>query len=235
MVKDQIDLKEECKQLLISNNIPVTRPRILLLEILLKNKGPLKVEDIIKLSEGKLALSSLYRIINSLKDLNLISEFQTPDKTKVIELSNIKDDHHHHIFCKSCGAINDFELNDALEKNLMSNIKGTHRNGSSRYRLPNTSHLSFDDVDAGDLLILANDKGLCIASGSACSTGTREPSRIMKAMGHTDERALSSIRLSVSSMNTDQEIEESSQIIIACVEKIRSLRSDGPVIFSSDK
>lgn len=126
-------------------------------------------------------------------------------------------------------------MRDALEKNLISNIKGTHRNGSSRYRLPNTSHLSFDDVDAGDLLILANDKGLCIASGSACSTGTREPSRIMKAMGHTDERALSSIRLSVSSMNTDQEIEESSQIIIACVEKIRSLRSDGPVIFSSDK
>ena len=123
MVKDQIDLKEECKQLLISNNIPITRPRILLLEILLKNKGPLKVEDIIKLSEGKLALSSLYRIINSLKDLNLISEFQTPDKTKVIELSNIKDDHHHHIFCKSCGAINDFELNAALEKNLEKEIK----------------------------------------------------------------------------------------------------------------
>ena len=45
MPKDPIDLKEECKQLLISNNIPVTRPRILLLEILLKNKGPLKVED----------------------------------------------------------------------------------------------------------------------------------------------------------------------------------------------
>ena len=123
MVKDPIDLKEECKQLLISNNIPVTRPRILLLEILLKNKGPLKVEDIIKLSEGKLAISSLYRIINSIKDLNLISEVQTPDKTKVIELSNIKDDHHHHIFCKSCGAINDFELNDALEKNLEKEIK----------------------------------------------------------------------------------------------------------------
>lgn len=124
-------------------------------------------------------------------------------------------------------------LRDALEQNLMDNIKGTHRNGSSRFRLPNTSHLSFDNVDAGDLLILANDKGLCIASGSACSTGTREPSRIMKAMGHTDERALSSVRLSVSSMNTEQEIEESSQIIISCVEKIRSLRSDGPVIFSS--
>ena len=123
MVKDQIDLKEECKQLLISNNIPITRPRILLLEILLKNKGPLKVEDIIKLSEGKLALSSLYRIINSLKDLNLISEFQTPDNTKVIELSSTKNDHHHHIFCKSCGAVEDFELNESLEDHLENEIK----------------------------------------------------------------------------------------------------------------
>ena len=90
---------------------------------MLKNRGPLKVEDVIKLSEGKLALSSLYRIINSLKDLNLINEFQTPDKTKVIELSDIKDDHHHHVFCRTCGSINDFELNNALEKKLEKEIK----------------------------------------------------------------------------------------------------------------
>ena len=112
------DLTEKCRQLLVDHNIPITRPRIVLLEILLQNKGPLKVEDVIKLSEGKLAVSSLYRIINMLKNLDLISEFQTPDNTKVIELSGIKDDHHHHIFCKSCGSVVDFELDDNLEKNL---------------------------------------------------------------------------------------------------------------------
>ena len=89
------DLTQKCRQLLVDHNIPITRPRIVLLEILLQNKGPLKVEDVIKLSEGKLAVSSLYRIINMLKNLDLISEFQTPDNTKVIELSGIKDDHHH--------------------------------------------------------------------------------------------------------------------------------------------
>ena len=123
MPKNQTDLTQKCRQILIDHNIPVTRPRIVLLEILLQNKGPLKVEDVIKLSEGKLAISSLYRIINMLRDLNLISEFQTPDNTKVIELSNIKNEHHHHIFCKSCGAVDDFELNDDLEKNLEKEIQ----------------------------------------------------------------------------------------------------------------
>lgn len=117
------DLTQKCRQLLIDHNIPITRPRIVLLEILLQNKGPLKVEDVIKLSEGKLAVSSLYRIINMLKNLDLISEFQTPDNTKVIELSGIKDDHHHHIFCKSCGSVVDFELDDNLEKNLEQEIQ----------------------------------------------------------------------------------------------------------------
>ena len=122
MVK-QKDLSERCRQLLVDHNIPITRPRIVLLEILLQNKGPLKVEDVIKLSEGKLAVSSLYRIINMLKNLNLISEFQTPDNTKVIELSSTKNDHHHHIFCKSCGAVEDFELNESLEDHLENEIK----------------------------------------------------------------------------------------------------------------
>ena len=57
-----------------------------------------------------------------LRNLNLISEFQTPDNTKVIELSSIQNEHHHHIFCKSCGAVEDFELNDTLEKNLEKEI-----------------------------------------------------------------------------------------------------------------
>ena len=123
MDKNQTDLTQQCLKLLNDHNIQITRPRIVLLEILLKNKGPLKVEDVIKLSEGKLALSSLYRIINMLKNVNLIREFKTPDNTKVIVLSNIKTEHHHHIFCKSCGSVEDFELNATLEKHLENEIE----------------------------------------------------------------------------------------------------------------
>ncbi|MCP4846317.1 MAG: cysteine desulfurase [Verrucomicrobiaceae bacterium] len=126
------------------------------------------------------------------------------------------------------------ELRDLLETRLFEAMDGIHRNGTTKHRLPNTSHLSIDNVPAGDLLILTAEKGLCISSGSACSTGKRDPSRIMQAMGHSDERALSSIRLSVSSMNTTDEINSAADIIISAVEKIRSLRpqANGPVIFT---
>ena len=123
MTRDKTDLTQQCRQLLIDNDIPITRPRILLLEILLQHKGPLRVEDVIKLSEGKLALSSLYRIINFLKSSNLISEFQTQDNTKVIELSDLKDNHHHHVFCQTCGSVEDFELNEMTEISLQKEIK----------------------------------------------------------------------------------------------------------------
>ena len=61
MTKNKINLRQNSRQILLSNNIPITKPRILVLEILLKNEGPLKVEEVIKLSKGKLAISSLYR------------------------------------------------------------------------------------------------------------------------------------------------------------------------------
>ena len=126
------------------------------------------------------------------------------------------------------------ELRDLLEERLFAAIDGIHRNGAAEHRLPNTSHLSIDNVPAGDLLILTSEKDLCISSGSACSTGKRDPSRIMQAMGHSDERALSSIRLSVSSMNTRDEITAAADIIISAVEKIRALRpqTNGPVIIA---
>ena len=116
------DLKLKSRQILFDNNIPLTKHRLLLLEILLKNRAPLKIEEIIKLTRGKLAISSLYRIINNLKNFNVISEIKTPDNTKVIELSSLEDDHHHHIFCESCGAVYDFDINEQIEDELEKEI-----------------------------------------------------------------------------------------------------------------
>ncbi|MFL2642819.1 MAG: Fur family transcriptional regulator [Dehalococcoidia bacterium] len=116
------DLKIKSRQILIDNNIPVTKPRLLLIEILLKNRGPIKIEEIIKISKGKLAVSSLYRIVNNLKNFDVINEFKTPDNTKVIELSSLEDDHHHHIFCESCGAVYDFDINNQIELDLEKEI-----------------------------------------------------------------------------------------------------------------
>ena len=117
MKKNIKNIKAKSRQILIDNNIPITQPRLLLLEILLKSDGPLKIQEVIKLSKAKLAISSLYRIINDLKNFKLINEFQTLENTKVIELVSI-DDHHHHIFCESWGAVYDFEVDSNIEKEL---------------------------------------------------------------------------------------------------------------------
>ena len=123
MSKIEQKIKKISRQLLIDKKIPVTAPRILLLEILIKNKGPLKVEDVILKSKEKIAISSLYRIINDLKKHNIINEFQTLENTKVIEIiENPKDEHHHHIFCESCNEILDFVLDQNLEKSLEKEI-----------------------------------------------------------------------------------------------------------------
>ena len=107
--------KEVSKTLLASKNISITKPRLILLEILLGQKRPLTIEQVVRLSKGRIALSSLYRVINDLRELKVIAEFQTPDNTKVIELIDHEDRHHHHIFCGSCGSVTDFEINDLLK------------------------------------------------------------------------------------------------------------------------
>tara|TARA_B100001750_G_C15514916_1_gene606362 strand:+ start:175 stop:621 length:447 start_codon:yes stop_codon:yes gene_type:complete len=114
---------EVSKTLLASKNISITKPRLILLEILLAQNRPLTVEQVVKLSKGRIALSSLYRVINDLRELNVIAEFQTPDNIKVIELIGHDDTHHHHIFCGSCGSVTDFEINDQLETDLEKEIQ----------------------------------------------------------------------------------------------------------------
>tara|TARA_B100000941_G_scaffold277619_1_gene241290 strand:- start:639 stop:1091 length:453 start_codon:yes stop_codon:yes gene_type:complete len=141
MAKDEHKLRS--RQILVENNIPVTKPRLLVIEILLKNKGPLKVEEIIKLSRGKLALSSLYRIINNLKNFNLITEIKTPENTKVIELSGLENDHHHHIFCESCGAVYDFDINDQIESDLEKEILKVEEKYNVKVNSHNLEFLGF--------------------------------------------------------------------------------------------
>ena len=137
------DLKLKSRQILFDNNIPITKPRLMLMEILLKNRAPLKIEEIIKLSKGKLAISSLYRIINNLKNFNVISEIKTPDNTKVIELSSLEDDHHHHIFCESCGAVYDFDINDQIEDDLEKEILKVEEKYNVKVNSHNLEFLGF--------------------------------------------------------------------------------------------
>ncbi len=123
-------------------------------------------------------------------------------------------------------------LRDDFEQKLIAAVEGVDLNGDLLHRLPNTTHASFEGIDASDMLVLMDQAELCCSSGSACSTGEVKPSHVMMAMGHTEARAKSSLRFSLSRYNTAEEVDAAIAIIVAGVEKLRSLkpRGVGPVV-----
>jgi len=118
-----ISARKQSRNLLSSRNASITNPRLVVLELLLKESRPLTIDQVLKLSGGKLAQSTLYRVINDLRDFGLITEFTTPENTMVVELNVGGTRHHHHIFCRKCGSITDIELNPGLELNLEAEVK----------------------------------------------------------------------------------------------------------------
>jgi cysteine desulfurase len=98
-------------------------------------------------------------------------------------------------------------LRDRLEDGILATIPGTSRNGAKEPRLPNTSNLAFEGVEAEGILMLLDQAGICASSGSACTTGSLDPSHVLTAMGFIAARARSSIRFSLGIYNTEAEVE----------------------------
>ncbi len=94
-------------------------------------------------------------------------------------------------------------MRDRLESGILSRVGGTSRNGAKEPRLPNTSNIAFDGVEAESLLLELDKRGICASSGSACTTGSLEPSHVLTAMGVSRDRARGSIRLSLGIYNTE--------------------------------
>ena len=115
-------LRNQSRDLLSSKNATMTNPRLVVLDLLLIENRPLTIDQVLTLSKGKLVQSTLYRVINDLRDFGLITEFTTPENTMVIELNSEDSNHHHHIFCKQCGSITDIELNSDLESALEKEV-----------------------------------------------------------------------------------------------------------------
>ena len=116
-------MERNSKQILSDLNVSITNPRILVLEALLEIKNPITVEDLQSKLQGKVAKSTLYRVLNDLKKIHIINEFTSPDNNIVIELSLEDDPHHHHLFCSDCGEVIDVELSNNFEKLLTKEIK----------------------------------------------------------------------------------------------------------------
>jgi cysteine desulfurase len=102
-------------------------------------------------------------------------------------------------------------------------VPGTQRNGHPTKRLPNTSSLAIDGVDSEGLLMLLDKEGVCCSAGSACTSGSLEPSHVLRAMGFSNDRARGSLRFSLSRFTTSAEIDQALQIIPRAIEKLRSM------------
>lgn len=112
-------------------------------------------------------------------------------------------------------------LRDRLEKGILAQIPGAIRNGAPEPRLPNTSNVSFEGVEAEAILLLLDRVGICASSGSACTTGSIEPSHVLTAMGLNAARARGSVRFSLGIYNTEAEVDYVLEHLPKIIAKLR--------------
>lgn len=118
-------------------------------------------------------------------------------------------------------------LRDRLEAGILAGVAGSERNGAAAPRVPNTTNISVDGIESESLLIGLDLAGIAVSSGSACSSGTLEPSHVLKAMGLSHGRTLGSIRFSLGASNTEADIDRVIEVLPPLVAKLRSLTTVG--------
>lgn len=119
-------------------------------------------------------------------------------------------------------------LRDRLEAGVLAEVAGTQRNGDAERRVDNTSNISVDGVEAESLLIALDLAGVAVSTGSACSSGTLEPSHVLRAMGFSPHRTQNSIRFSLGLGNTEAEIDYVIDVLPNIVSRLRGVAGRRP-------
>ncbi len=114
-------------------------------------------------------------------------------------------------------------LRDSLESRLLAAIPNSRVNGTTSSRLPNTTNISFEFVEGEGILLLLDEYGICASSGSACTSGSLQPSHVLRAMGVPFTMAHGSIRFSLSIYNTQEEIDLVVEKLPPIIERLRAL------------
>ncbi len=124
-------------------------------------------------------------------------------------------------------------MRDRLEEGVLDSVSHSFITGDIDNRLPNTANIAFEYIEGEAILMLLNKAGIAASSGSACTSGSLEPSHVMRAMGIPYTAAHGTIRFSLSRYNTMQEVEEVIAAIPPIMEKLRKLSpywsENGPV------
>ena len=114
-------------------------------------------------------------------------------------------------------------LRDRLEKGVIERIPEVRINGDLEHRLPNTSSISFEYIEGESILMLLDRLNICASSGSACTTGSLEPSHVLRAMGVPYTAAHGTIRFSLSKYNTREEIDFVIESLPPIIEQLRAI------------
>ena len=114
------------------------------------------------------------------------------------------------------------EMRDKLEKELLARVTKSRVNGVIGERLPNTSNISFEFIEGEAILLLMDEFGICASSGSACTSGSLQPSHVLRAMGVPFTMAHGYIRFSLSIYNTEEEVDFVVEKIPGIIEKLRA-------------
>ena len=112
------------------------------------------------------------------------------------------------------------ELRDRLENAILSGFSNVHLNGSKEARVPNTSNVGFEYIEGEAILLYLNEMGIAASSGSACSSGSLEPSHVLRAMGVPFTAAHGSIRFSLSRFTTGKEIDYTISVLPGVIERL---------------
>ena len=118
-------------------------------------------------------------------------------------------------------------LRDRLENSLIAHCPDSRVNGSREHRLPNTTNISFEYVEGEAILLRLDEYGICASSGSACASGSLEPSHVLRAMGVPFTAIHGSIRFSLSRYSSEQEIDEVIKVLPPIIKELRMLSPYG--------
>ena len=120
-------------------------------------------------------------------------------------------------------------LRDRFETTLLAEVPDSFVNGNRSARLPNTSSMSFAGIESDAALVLLDQQNICCSAGSACRTGSLQPSHVLRAMNLSDERLRGSVRFSFGRFNTEAEIDRALEIVPRVIAKLRALSPRGAV------
>lgn len=114
-------------------------------------------------------------------------------------------------------------LRDRLEREILDRVEDAHVNGRTDQRLPNTTNIGFARLEAEAILLLLSEQGICASAGAACSSGSLEPSHVLRSMGIDARVAHGAIRFSLSRYTTEAEVDRALEVLPGIIARLRAV------------